>query len=267
MPRIKAYLGAIGLALLAVAAGASAHAASLPPELQKLADGKVKNKKLKVEALPDLDALSLGQRDDVARVGDILWKCIQKGQQVVLYSSGAFCTGIYDGEKLLRDADPKEFDPAVACKTKRVLPANVIRWLGGKTAEILKPPKFVSQKTYVTAGLPEGATAAAKPPEPPNVKVLQTKGIRIIGAVFCDSELNLSDLTLAHPLTLDRGVFKSGIRAENLKVAGNLSFGGAYIYDNLAIGNSIINGTLYGRGAFIQRIRIYDTEALDNFRF
>lgn len=251
MRRINAGFAVIGSVLIAVLVNTSSGVcADLPPELQQLVD----TKQLRfVEKLTKLDGMRRNE-NSVVEIGTELLGCIQKGGQVVLYPSGAFCTSRYNGEAFFRDAAPNDFDPKDACKSKRILPAGVIRWLGNKLASILKPSQSASPSTADTRDSDDT----------PHAKELQ---IRIIGAAFCDNELNLSDLNIPYALVLDRSVFTYGIRAEKLTVGGNLSFGGAYIYDNLAIGNSTINGTLYGRGAFIQRIRIYDTQVLDNLRF
>jgi hypothetical protein len=190
-------------------------------------------------------------RKDPAAVAATLWSgCLRKGRQVVLNPGKWTCTDRSDGAKQLSDLDPMLFDRE-ACTNPgdmRRLPTGILQAL---------------KKYYDPSFKPTDPNLKA---DDGDVAAIRKYGIRVIGGLFCQDEVNLNDFELPVPLVLDRGVFRYGVRATKMKIAGNLSFARAYIYDNFAISNSTINGTMFGNGSFIQQIRIIDTAILDNLR-
>jgi hypothetical protein len=154
-----------------------------------------------------------GQELKVAeKVGPALWtNCLSQGRQVVLSPDQWTCTDISDGEKLLNDLAPEKFDPATVCGTddKRLMPTGVLHQIKKMLDINLNSPTV-------------------------HTRTIQKIGIRIIGGVYCQDEVNLSDFSLAVPLDLDRSGLKFGFRARNLTIGGNLSFASSYIYDNFA---------------------------------
>jgi hypothetical protein len=197
-------------------------------------------------AQPTPIPLPQGQDLKVAeKVGAALWtNCLSQGRQVVLSPDQWTCTDISDGEKLLNDLAPEKFDPATVCGTddKRLMPTGVLHQIKKMLDTNLNSPTV-------------------------HTRTIQKIGIRLIGGVYCQDEVNLSDFSLAVPLDLDRSVLKFGFRARNLTIGGNLSFAGSYIYENFDISNGKIGGSLFGRGAFMYQVRITDTEVRDAMRF
>jgi hypothetical protein len=190
-------------------------------------------------------------RKDPEKVAAALWSgCLREGRQVVLYPDKWSCTDLADGASQLLGLDPILFDRN-ACTNPtdmRRMPTGILQAL-----KIFYDPSFKSDDPKLKA----------KDSDAPEIR---KNGIRVIGGLFCQDELNLNDFELPVSLVLDRGVFRYGVRATKMKIAGNLSFDRAYIYDNLAISDSTINGTLFGNGSFIQQTRIIDTAILDNLR-
>lgn len=196
-----------------------------------------------VHALP-LSAIDPPQnRKDPEKVADALWtQCLSKARQVILNPDGWLCADKTAGEKLQPKLTVAQLDPEILCAgdDKRRMPNGIIR----KIADRIR-----------TTTPDEGLSGA-----------IHKNGIRIIGAAFCQDEVNLSDLTLLHPLVLDNAIFRFGIRARSLNIGGNLSLDGSYVYDNLDISNSKIGGTIFGRRAFIQKLSISDSEVSGHLR-
>lgn len=182
-------------------------------------------------------------RKDPDKVANALWtQCLSKARQVVLNPNGWLCTDKAPGERVRPTLTADQLDPEIFCAgdDRRRMPTGVIH----KLVELVK-----------TTTPEEGLSAA-----------VYKNGIRIIGAAFCQDEVNLSDLTLLHPLVLDNAIFRFGIRARGLNIGGNLSLDGSYIYDNLDISTSKIGGTIFGRQAFIQKISLSDIEVNGHLR-
>ncbi len=178
-------------------------------------------------------------------VATTLWSnCLHLGRQVVLSPTQWTCTDLSDGTKALGDLDAAQFDHVTACKEDdlRRLPTGVIQALAEMVENNIKKPDDFTP-------------------------TIRKNGIRLIGGAYCQDEVNLTDFEFAYSLVLDRSVFRFGFRASDMIIGGNLSFGGAYIYDNLYINDSKIGGTLFGNDAFIRQTRISNTDIHDYLRF
>jgi hypothetical protein len=84
---------------------------------------------------------------------------------------------------------------------------------------------------------------------------VSTQGVRILGAVFCDS-LDIVGLDLTSSLVIDHSLFKNGIEIRNIQIRGDLSFDNSFVFNKLKILRSKINGSIYGDAAFIDRLEI-----------
>jgi hypothetical protein len=151
------------------------------------------------------------------------------GKEVVLLESGWVCAEYRTGSALVGGTtgalDPTEFCSSPHAADPRRLPSEIIKQIAEQKETPLAPT-----------------------------------GIRIIGAVFCSDEVNLSDLNLPYPLVLDRGLFRFGIKGQNLHIRGNFSVEDSLVFDNLALANSHIDGSMYGRRSFIRDLKLLDTE-------
>jgi hypothetical protein len=151
------------------------------------------------------------------------------GNEAVLLESGWVCAEHHTGSALVGGTiaalDPAEFCSSRHATDPRRLPSETIK----RIAEQKETP-------------------------------LAPTGIRIIGAVFCRDEVNLSDLDLPYPLVLDRGLFRFGIRAQNFRTRGNFSVEDSLVFDNLTLSGSHIAGSVYGRRSFIRDLKLLDTE-------
>jgi hypothetical protein len=156
---------------------------------------------------------------------------VPNAKEVVLLEDKWLCAERYKGAALIGDTIVS-IDPTKICasdgKDQRRLPSDII--------------KKISEKKD------SGETQARLP-----------AGIRILGAVFCEA-VDLSDLTLPYSLVLDHGLFKSGIRGQNLSLHGDFSVDSGLIFNGLELTRSHILGSVYGRGSLIQRLLLFDTE-------
>jgi hypothetical protein len=162
------------------------------------------------------------------------------GKEVVLLQDRVVCAEYRTGSKLVTDnLQATTLDPKTICRPdqndQRKLRSSIV-------SEVAK--------TVLNQGSHIGS-----------------RGIRIIGAIFCSNEVDLSNTNLPYPLILDYGVFTFGIRAQNLHVGGNFSVDGSLIFDNLALDNSQIDGSIYGRRSFIQNLHLVDTEVRGSANF
>ena len=81
---------------------------------------------------------------------------------------------------------------------------------------------------------------------------VKASGIKIIGAAFCESEVDLSDIEVPYSVVLDFGLFKFGLRAQNLKTDGNFSIDNSVVFDNFVLYGAKIGQNLYATQAFIR---------------
>jgi hypothetical protein len=106
--------------------------------------------------------------------------------------------------------------------------------------------------------------AESKPSKP--IRIAPT-GIRLIGAIFCGDEMDLSDLNLSYPLVLDHALFRFGVRGDNFRTRGNFSLDGSYVFDNLALNASRIGGSLFARGGYFENVGLSETEVRGSIHF
>jgi hypothetical protein len=85
---------------------------------------------------------------------------------------------------------------------------------------------------------------------------LKASGIRIIGAAFCESEVDLSDIEVPYSIVLDFSLFKFGLRAQNLKIDGSFSIDNSVVFDNFVLYGAKIGQNLYATQAFIRYITL-----------
>jgi hypothetical protein len=89
-------------------------------------------------------------------------------------------------------------------------------------------------------------------------------GIRIIGAVFCgapqSAALDLAGLDLPYSLVIDRSVVNGYLDARNLRVKGDFSFDNTVILKSLRLNRARIDGSVYGKGSFVDRLLVSDTQ-------
>ena len=186
-----------------------------------------------------------GELTNPESVAHALWSgCLDQGRQAVLYPDKWLCMDRADGERQLAGLGAEDFDLTACDNTKdlRRMPTGVLQKLKDKVK---------SNSSNQT----------------PYAREIRNNGIRLIGGLFCQDEVDLSSFRLDAPLVLDRGVFKFGVRAtKELAIAGNLSFAHAYVYDNLALTDAKINGTLFGNDSFIERTQLIGTTILDHLR-
>lgn len=96
---------------------------------------------------------------------------------------------------------------------------------------------------------------------------IDPRGVRIIGGVFCEG-LELSGAELPFSLVLDKSLFtcasstecaRSPVDIRNFRTKGDLSFDYAASHVSIRITRSDIAGSLYGQGAFFEKIYIGDS--------
>jgi hypothetical protein len=92
------------------------------------------------------------------------------------------------------------------------------------------------------------------------------RGIRIIGAVFCD-QLELVGLDLPYSLIIDRSLFLRGFEARNFHIQGDLSFDGSVGLGGVMITRSRIDGSIFGSQAYLKEMRIMDSQAQGSLLF
>jgi hypothetical protein len=89
-------------------------------------------------------------------------------------------------------------------------------------------------------------------------------GIRIIGAVFCgapdSAALDLAGLDLPYSLVIDRSVVNGHLDARNLRIKGDFSFDNTVILKSLRLNRARIDGSVYGKGSFVDRLLVSDTQ-------
>jgi hypothetical protein len=185
----------------------------------------------------DRGALS-GLDPPYSEVIELIIRCASAGQEAVLLrEEGVVCKDYRQGEKFLNKASPEmplEVDADKLCsdlKDRRRLPGNAIKRIVRSTN---------------------------RQPDP--------RGIRILGAVFCEA-VDLSGLDLSYALVMDRSVFLKGFEARNFRMRGDLSFDGSVALDTIAIMRSRIEGTVFGSDAFIKELRVLDSEIQGSLLF
>jgi hypothetical protein len=167
---------------------------------------------------------------------------LKSGGQVVLNKNTAWCDEA--GEKdphysALKDSSLVDWISPDPCGGKgldhRRLDSNLIKEIIGKNDSAAK-----NEDT-------------AKGDAPARIKA---SGIRIIGAAFCSGEVDLDDIDVPYSVVLDYGLFKFGIRAQNLKTDENFSIDNSVVFENFVLTGAKIGRNLYATDAFIRYLTL-----------
>lgn len=169
-------------------------------------------------------------------------ECAAQGKETVLFADEVECVKYLSGVRRLDARNekknlpemPLQVDASQACHSqsdKRVLPARAIK-------------NIVNDIT----------------------KKIDPKGIRVIGAVFCD-DLDLVGLDLQYSLVLDHSIFAQGIDARDFRSKGDLSFDGALLFGELRVTRAHIAGTIFGSDTMIDKAEILDSEITGSVLF
>jgi hypothetical protein len=171
-------------------------------------------------------------RSDADAVASII-HCITQGEEAVLLREGVKCAEYRKGADLLDEKSrdmPLKIDPAQICSVKDN-PIDTRRLSGDAIRRIISQTK-----------------SSADP-----------RGVRIIGAAFCE-KVDLTGLNLNHSLVVDRSLFSEGLEVRNFHTLADLSFDGSVALGEVTIMRSSIGGSVWGSNAYIQQLRILDSE-------
>jgi hypothetical protein len=169
------------------------------------------------------------------KIVDGIVDCLSHGGDAVLLRRGVQCEPYLEGasylennpsEGKLRENRTKEIITA-ACndlKDARRLPAEIIKTLAKQTPSRVDP-----------------------------------KGIRILGALFCDG-LDLVGLDLVYSVVLDKSIFRGEIDARNFHTRGDFSLDGSVVANKLFIARTRVDGTLFASDSFIDQLQIVDSQ-------
>ncbi|MEF3367165.1 hypothetical protein V3H18_11530 [Methylocystis sp. 9N] len=100
------------------------------------------------------------------------------------------------------------------------------------------------------------------------------KGVRIIGAIFCDG-IDLSGLDIAYTLALDRSIFRcakstecrrSPVEIRNFRTKGDLSLDGVVSYERILITRAEISGSFFAQLAYMPKLVISDATIIGSVR-
>jgi hypothetical protein len=83
-------------------------------------------------------------------------------------------------------------------------------------------------------------------------------GLRLIGGIYCD-EILLQEITTGYSIILDGSVLFKGITLRNATIKGDLSLDNAQIAGPIKIWRSTIRSSVFGTGAVIEALGIYDS--------
>jgi hypothetical protein len=165
-------------------------------------------------------------------IGQIM-SCLTKGKEAVLSPSDVTCQPYHAGINILHSQNrdmPLGTDAEQVCDDSQGRP-NDWRRLPGNAIKLI----------------------AAKQGPP-----IDTRGIRVFGAVFCE-QLDLTGLDLAYSLVMDRSLFRKGIEARNFHTRGDLSFDGSLALGTVTLARSHVDGSIYGSNATIAGLQILDS--------
>ena len=84
-------------------------------------------------------------------------------------------------------------------------------------------------------------------------------GIRMLGAVFCDT-LDLIGLDLPYSLVIDKSIFVKGIQARSFHTRGDFSMDESLITDQLFLARSHVDGTIFANKSLISQLQILDSQ-------
>jgi hypothetical protein len=157
-------------------------------------------------------------------------KCLRQDKEAVLFSDGVHCKAYHQGWPFLKEKAPDtpfDFDLTRDCPKEpsesfdaRRLSADAIQQLMNEAKARVGPA-----------------------------------GIRILGAVFCES-VKLVGIELPFSLVLDNSVFARGVEMRNLRTKGDLSLDRSLVFDHLTIIRSQIEGSFFGDKSFVQNLSI-----------
>jgi hypothetical protein len=175
---------------------------------------------------------------------------------------GPQCADFQAGSKLLEDIGPGQRDPEIACHPgdRRRLPSDIVRQLFDFN-QLSEAERLSEIKRLAEAGRGSEIKMRSEAEQPPKRPRIAATGIRLIGAIFCEDEVNLTDLDLPYPLVLDHALFRSGIRGQNFHTRGDLSLEGSFVFRNLALSRSKIEGSLLAQHGFLENVGLVETEA------
>jgi hypothetical protein len=170
---------------------------------------------------------------DLDVVGRIV-KCTSAGKEAVLLQDRVDCQDYRKGAAFLRSEAPDmplKLDVNDICTTSgdkprdwRHVPGDAIKRISTLTKSVVDP-----------------------------------RGIRILGAIFCE-ELDLAGLDLPYSLILDKSLFIKGFEARNFHTRGDLSLDGSVAPSLVGIRRSRIDGSIFASDAYIDRLHVFDTE-------
>jgi hypothetical protein len=195
---------------------------------------------LKITAWAEADTKVISWPPDSEAIASIAL-CTNAGKEVVLLPESIECADYRSGYRLHRTKFPDmpmKIDWAPVCSYAKDQPQDFRRLSGDTIKRIVN------------------LTKSSRDPH----------GIRIIGAVFCDT-LDLAGLDLDHTLVIDRSLFYRGLDIRNFRTRGDLSFDGSLALDETSIRRSSIGGSVYAADAYIQRLQILDSEIKGSLLF
>lgn len=179
-------------------------------------------------------------RSDINKMAvEAILDCLTKAQEAVMLRDKVECKGYQQGTGFLDEHSPdmplNVVDSAAACavdsKDWRALSGDII--------------KVVAKK---------------KPDD------IDQKGIRIIGAIFCET-LDLVGLELPYSLALDNSLFLKGIQGRSFRTRGDFSVDDSVIFGEFFLARAHVDGTVFARKALISKVRVLDAEVRGSLLF
>jgi hypothetical protein len=170
---------------------------------------------------------------------DQILACLVKAQEAVLLEDKVECARYLDGKNVLAEKSPTmplTIDHASVCKN-RLRDWRVLR---GDTIKVL------ARQASVTP--------------------IDSKGIRIFGAVFCEA-LDLVGLELSYSLVLEKSIFVDGIEGRSFRTRGDLSLDQGLIFGELYLPRAHIDGTVFANKSLISKLRVLDAEVHGSLLF
>jgi hypothetical protein len=187
-------------------------------------------------------AFAAEQADDPEKeVIEHIGRCLTDGKEAVLLATAVKCKDYGTGIKLLHQEDPNMpfgYGADELCANADTT-ARDWRKLSGKAIKHI----------YATQKAPLGTT-----------------GIRIVGAVFCDT-VDLVGLDLPYSVVIDGSFLRQGLDARNFRVRGDLSFDESRALAKITIRRALIDGAIFGSDAYIDYLEILDSEIYGSMLF
>jgi hypothetical protein len=178
-------------------------------------------------------------RSDINKmVAEEILGCLIRAQEAVMLPDKVECKGYQRGADFLEEQSPDmplNVDSAAACSAD----SKDVRALSG---DIIK---VVAKKSPAT---------------------IDQKGIRIIGAIFCEP-LDLVGLELPYSLALDRSLFLRGIQGRSFRTRGDFSVDESVIFGELYLARAHVDGTVFASKSLISKVRVLDAEIRGSLLF